>query len=110
MGYSVTLLQMKQTVTDENLKKFDAVCVRAYKQSTLAEWQHDIPMRHMPVARVLYSIILLILSAAFLINSLYPFTVSRTRVTDENAEVKNGTTYVWYLLIPIKITTADFSN
>lgn len=113
MGYIVTLLH-EATITDENLKKFDAVIagVRAYNTQEWINSKYDILMQYVKNGGnyiVQYNTANFISSVSNKIGP-YPFTVSRTRVTDENAEVKILQPNSSVLNYPNKITAADFSN
>lgn len=113
MGYNVTLLN-EATITDDNLKKFDAVIagVRAYNTNEWLNNKYDILMRYVKNGGnfiVQYNTSNFISSVSTKIGP-YPFTVSRTRVTDEKAEVKILQPNSAVLNYPNKITAADFSN
>ncbi|QEC67425.1 PIG-L family deacetylase [Panacibacter ginsenosidivorans] len=113
MGYNVTLLN-EATITDDNLKKFDAVIagVRAYNTQDWLYSKYDVLMRYIQNGGnyiVQYNTSNFISSVSNKIGP-YPFTVSRTRVTDENAEVKILQPNSTVLNYPNKITQADFNN
>ncbi|CAN5783044.1 hypothetical protein BH10BAC2_BH10BAC2_35650 [soil metagenome] len=113
MGYNVTLLN-EATITDNNLKKFDAVIagIRAYNTNEWLNNKYDILMRYVQNGGnyiVQYNTSNFISSVSTKIGP-YPFTVSRTRVTDEKAEIKILQPNSSVLNYPNKITAADFSN
>lgn len=113
MGYNVTLLH-ETTISDDNLKKFDAVIagVRAYNTNDWLNNKYDILMRYVQNGGnyiVQYNTSNFISSVSTKIGP-YPFTVSRTRVTDENAEVKILQPNSTVLNYPNKITAADFNG
>lgn len=113
MGYQVSILGPKD-ITASNLKQFDAIVtgVRAYN---IYEWLNDsyeILMNYVKEGGVL----LVQYNTNNNIGSLkakigpYPFTISRTRVTDENAEVKFLHPDNILLNYPNKINQKDFDN
>lgn len=113
MGYNITYLS-ESSITDENLKKFDAVIagVRAYNTQDWLDSKHDILMRYVQNGGnyiVQYNTANFISTVTDKIGP-YPFAISRTRVTDENAEVKILQPNSSVLNYPNKITTTDFSN
>jgi hypothetical protein len=86
MGYNITYLS-ESSITDENLKKFDAVIagVRAYNTHDWLYSKYDVLMRYIQSGGnyiVQYNTANFISSVSNKIGP-YPFTVSRTRVTDE---------------------------
>lgn len=113
MGYQVSILGPKD-ITASNLKQFDAIVtgVRAYN---IYEWLNDsyeLLMNYVKEGGVL----LVQYNTNNNIGSLkakigpYPFTISRTRVTDENAEVKFLHPDNILLNYPNKINQKDFDN
>lgn len=107
MGYNVTLLK-PQNITDENLKNFDAVIagVRVYNVNDWMSSKYDVLMRYVQNGG---NYIVQYNTHGSKIGP-YPFTISRTRVTEENAEVKIVYTNNSVLNYPNKITAADFNN
>jgi hypothetical protein len=113
MGYNITYLS-ESSVTDENLKKFDALIagVRAYNTNDWLNSKHDVLMRYIQNGGnyiVQYNTSNFISSVSDKIGP-YPFTVSRTRVTDENAEVRIVQPNSRVLNYPNKITAEDFNH
>ncbi|MBG9375192.1 PIG-L family deacetylase [Panacibacter sp. DH6] len=113
MGYNVTFLA-ESAITDENLKRFDAVIagVRVYNTQPWINSKYDVLMRYIQNGGnyiVQYNTANFISSVADKIGP-YPFTVSRTRVTDENAEVTITQPGSSVLNYPNKITPADFKD
>ena len=113
MGYNVTYLS-ESTITDENLKQFDAIVagVRVYNTQPWINSKYDVLMRYVQNGGnyiVQYNTANFISSVADKIGP-YPFTVSRTRVTDENATVKILQPNSSVLNYPNKITDADFKD
>lgn len=113
MGYQVSILAPKD-ITASNLKRFDAIVtgVRAYN---IYEWLNDsyeLLMNYVKEGGVL----LVQYNTNNNIGSLkakigpYPFTISRTRVTDENAEVRFLHPDNMLLNYPNKINQKDFDN
>ncbi len=113
MGYQVSILAPKD-ITASNLKRFDAIVtgVRAYN---IYEWLNDsyeLLMNYVKEGGVL----LVQYNTNNNIGSLkakigpYPFTISRTRVTDENAEVRFLHPDNILLNYPNKINQKDFDN
>jgi LmbE family N-acetylglucosaminyl deacetylase len=113
MSYSITYLS-ESSITDENLKKFDAIIagVRTYNTQDWINSKHDILMRYVQNGGnyiVQYNTSNFVSSVSDKIGP-YPFTISRTRVTDENAEVKILQSNSSVLNYPNKITQTDFTN
>ena len=110
MGYNVTLLG-ENNITAANLAPFDAVIagVRAYN---LHEWlvaKYDILMNYIKQGGnyiVQYNQLDLVTNTI----GPYPFTIGRTRVTDENAEVHFLQPQSSVLNYPNKITAKDFEG
>jgi LmbE family N-acetylglucosaminyl deacetylase len=113
MGYDVTMLSPKDITTD-NLKQFDAVVtgVRAYNIYQWLNDSYDILMNYVKDGGVL----LVQYNTNNNIGPLkakigpYPFTISRTRITDENAEVKFLHPDNVLMNYPNKIDQKDFDN
>jgi len=113
MGYNVTILN-EATINDDNLKSFDAVIagVRAYNTNEWLNNKYDVLMHYVQNGGnyiVQYNTSNFISSVSNKIGP-YPFTVSRTRVTDENAEVKILLPDHPVLNAPNKITRKDFEG
>jgi LmbE family N-acetylglucosaminyl deacetylase len=113
MGYQVTMLSPKD-ITASNLKQYDAIVtgVRAYN---IYQWLNDsynILMNYVKDGGVL----LVQYNTNNNIGPLkakigpYPFTISRTRVTDENADVKFLDPGNSLMNFPNKINQKDFDN
>ncbi|MEO8819968.1 MAG: PIG-L family deacetylase [Ginsengibacter sp.] len=113
MGYEVSMLSPKD-ITAGNLKQFDAIVtgVRAYN---IYEWlsdDHEALMNYVKEGGVL----LVQYNTNNNIGPLktqigpYPFTISRTRITDETAEVKFLHPDNVLLNYPNKIGEKDFEN
>ncbi|TKK71455.1 PIG-L family deacetylase [Ilyomonas limi] len=110
MGYDVKLLG-ENDITAANLAQFDAVIagVRAYN---LHEWlvaKYDILMSYIQQGGnyiVQYNQLDLVTNTI----GPYPFTIGRTRVTDENAEVHFLLPSSPVLNYPNKITAKDFEG
>jgi monoamine oxidase len=113
MGYEVTVLSPKD-ITRNNLRQFDAIVtgVRAYN---VYEWLNDdynILMNYVKEGGVL----LVQYNTNNNIGPMkakigpYPFTISRTRVTEENAKVNFLDPANPLMNFPNKITQSDFEN
>jgi hypothetical protein len=113
MGYQVAMLSPKD-ITATNLKQYDAIVtgVRAYN---IYQWLNDsynILMNYVKDGGVL----LVQYNTNNNIGPLkakigpYPFTISRTRVTDENADVKFLDPGNSLMNFPNKINQKDFDN
>ena len=110
MGYNVKLLG-ENDITAASLAQFDAVIagVRAYN---LHEWlvaKYDILMNYIKQGGnyiVQYNQLDLVTNTI----GPYPFTIGRTRVTDENAEVHFLQPQSSVLNYPNKITAKDFEG
>ena len=113
MGYRVTMLQEKD-ITPENLKQFDAVItgVRAYNVHAWLSSVYPVLMEYVKTGGVL-------LTQYNTNNSVgpvkanispYPFTISRNRITDENAAVNFLIPDHPALNYPNKITLKDFEG
>ncbi|HEY5391128.1 MAG TPA: PIG-L family deacetylase, partial [Hanamia sp.] len=113
MGYEVTILSAKD-ITENNLKQFDAVVtgVRAYN---IYEWlnnSYDALMNYVKNGGVLlvqYNTNNNIGPVKAKIGP-YPFTISRNRVTDENAAVDFVHPENTLMNYPNKITQKDFKD
>ena len=113
MGYEVTMLSPKD-ITADNLKQFDAIVagVRAYD---IHKWLYDdygILMNYVKEGGVL-------LAQYNRDNNIgplkvkigpYPFTISRNRITDENADVKFLHPDNVLMIYPNKIDQKDFND
>ncbi len=113
MGYTVSLLQL-QDISDEKLKQFDAVVtgIRAYNVHDWLNEKHDVLMRYVENGGnmiVQYNTINFISNIPAQIGP-YNFSISRTRVTDEKAEVKILLPNELALNYPNKITVKDFEG
>ncbi len=113
MGYEVTMLSEKD-FTENNLKRFDAILtgVRAYNVHEWLSGLHDVLMAYVKNGGVLlvqYNTN----SFAGPINAKigpYPFTISRRRVTEEDATVNFIQPAHPLLNYPNKITQHDFEG
>lgn len=113
MGYEVSLLGEKD-ITASNLKKFDAIVtgVRAYNTNEWLPAVKEVLMNYISEGGVM----LVQYNTNNNISSIkqgigpYPFTVTRNRVTDENATVKFLQPNHPLLSYPNKITIDDFSG
>jgi LmbE family N-acetylglucosaminyl deacetylase len=113
MGYEVTMLSPKD-ITGNNLKQFDAIVtgVRAYN---IYEWLNDSYNTLMNYVKD-GGVLLVQYNTNNNIGRLkakigpYPFIISRSRVTDENAEVQFVHPENILMNYPNKITQKDFEN
>ena len=113
MGYEVTILSAKD-IYENNLKQFDAIVtgVRAYN---IYEWLNDSYSALMNYVKQ-GGVLLVQYNTNNNIGPIkakigpYPFTISRTRVTDENAEVKILAPGNKLMNYPNKITAKDFND
>lgn len=113
MGYEVTMLSSKD-ITENTLRQFDAIVtgVRAYN---IYEWLNDSYNTLMNYVKD-GGVLLVQYNTNNNIGRLkakigpYPFTISRNRVTDENAEVQFVEPQNVLLNYPNKITQKDFEN
>lgn len=113
MGYHVTMLSEKD-ITANNLKQFDAIItgVRAYN---IHEWLNTAHLTLMNYVKE-GGVLLVQYNTNNNIGRVkgnigpYPFTISRTRVTDENAEVQFTDPQNVLMNYPNKITQKDFEN
>ena len=113
MGYQVTTLSAKD-ITSNNLKQFDAVVtgVRAYN---IHEWLNNLHGTLMNYVKE-GGVLLVQYNTNNNIGRVkgdigpYPFTISRSRVTDENAEVSFTDPQNVLMNYPNKITQKDFEN
>ena len=113
MGYEVTLLSTKD-ITANNLKQFDAIVtgVRAYNIFDWLNNAYDVLMNYIKEGGVLlvqYNTNNNIGPVKAKIGP-YPFTISRNRVTDENAPVTFLQPKNILMNYPNKITQKDFEN
>jgi uncharacterized protein YifN (PemK superfamily) len=113
MGYEVTLLTDKE-LSRNNLKQFDAIIsgVRAYNTNEWLNKYYDKLMKYVNDGGnyiVQYNTSNFVSSIKNKIGP-YDFTVSRTRITDENAFVNFLKPEHPVLNFPNKITTEDFKG
>jgi hypothetical protein len=113
MGYKVTTLKEKD-ITLNNLKQFDAVItgVRAYNTNDWMTNVYDALMQYVNEGGVLvtqYNTSNFISNVKCKIGP-YPFSISRNRVTDENAKVNFLLPNHPVLNYPNKITDKDFEG
>ena len=113
MGYEVTLLSPKD-ITANDLKQFDAIVtgVRAYNIFDWLNNAYDVLMNYVKEGGVLlvqYNTNNNIGPVKAKIGP-YPFTISRNRVTDENASVTFLQPKDALMNYPNKITQKDFEN
>lgn len=113
MGYDVTLLERSDIVSD-NLKKFDAIItgIRAYNVNAWLAEKHAVLMEYVKNGGNLI--------VQFNTNNFvgplrsqigpYNFSISRSRVTEENASVNFALPAHPSLNYPNKITPADFEG
>jgi len=113
MGYEVSILSSKD-ITANNLKQYDAIVtgVRAYN---IFQWLNDAYNTLMNYVKD-GGVLLVQYNTNNNIGPIkakigpYPFTITRTRVTDENADVKFIDRDNSLLNYPNKITEKDFDN
>jgi hypothetical protein len=113
MGYIVTLLN-EAAITPDNLKQFDAVIagIRAYNTQEWLTGKYDILMAYIKAGGnyiVQYNTNNFISNVSDKIGP-YPFTISRTRVTDENATVQIQIPKNSVLHYPNTIGDKDFTG
>jgi LmbE family N-acetylglucosaminyl deacetylase len=113
MGYAVTFLDEKD-ITTANLKQYDAIVtgVRAYNVHTWLSSAYDALMQYVKDGGILlvqYNTSNQIGPVRSKI-SPYPFTISRNRVTEENAKVTFLQPNHSVLNYPNKITEKDFEG
>lgn len=113
MGYKVTLLK-EADITSSNLKQFDAVItgVRAYNTNDWMINVYDALMQYVNEGGVLvtqYNTSNFISNVKGKIGP-YPFSISRNRITDENAKVNFLLPDHPLLNYPNKITDKDFEG
>jgi hypothetical protein len=113
MGYEVSLLSDKELARN-NLQQFDAIIsgVRAYNTNEWLNKYHDKLMRYVQNGGnliVQYNTSNNIGPVRAKIGP-YPFNISRTRITDENAEVRFLQPDHQVLNFPNKITQKDFEG
>ncbi len=113
MGYDVTLITDKEIATID-LKTFDAVLtgVRAYNTNDWMAPNYNKLMQYVQDGGNLIVQYNTNSNAGPLRTTIgpYPFTLSRTRVTDENAKVKFVNPQHQVLNFPNKITNNDFEG
>ncbi len=113
LGYTVDILQQKD-VSLNNIKKYDAIItgIRAYNTN---EWMNSVYNTLMQFVKEGGNLIVQYntdnrigpLKAKI---SPYPFTISRSRITDENAAVTIINNKEQVLNLPNKINNDDFNN
>ena len=113
MGYTVKILS-EADITNSNLKQFDAIItgVRAYNVHEWLSEKYDVLMNYISNGGnmiVQYNTNNQIGSVKANIGP-YNFTISRTRVTEENAKVDFLLPEHSALSYPNKITQSDFNN
>lgn len=112
MGYNVKILNSSE-ITDDNLKQFDAVIagIRAYNVNDWLTGKYDVLMRYIQNGG---NYIVQYNTSGFQPAKMkigpYNFSLSRTRVTDENASVHVLLPNSSALNHPNKITPHDFEN
>jgi len=108
MGYSVTILK-ERDITASNLKQFDAVMtgVRAYNVHDFLAAKYDILMDYVNGGG---NFIVQYNTPVRVKIGPYPFTVSRSRITDETATVNFLQPDNPVLNYPNKISSKDFEN
>ena len=112
MGYNVMFLH-PNNITDENLKQFDAVIagVRAYNVNDWMNSKYEVLMRYIQNGGnyiVQYNTIGF--QPLKIKIGPYDFAISRTRVTDENADVHILSPNHVALNSPNKISSRDFEG
>lgn len=113
MGYAVTVLH-EADITLQKLRSFDVVItgVRAYNVLDWLPGKYDVLMQFVKEGGnliVQYNTNNQLSGVPFAIGP-YPFTISRTRVTDENAEVKFLLPLHEVMNFPNKILQKDFDG
>jgi LmbE family N-acetylglucosaminyl deacetylase len=113
VGYKVSLLK-EADITPENLKQFDAIVtgVRAYNTN---DWMNNVYATLMNYAKEGGVLVTQYNTSNFISNikskiGPYDFTISRNRVTDENAKVKFLIPNHPVLHYPNTITEKDFEG
>lgn len=113
MGYNVTMLN-EADITSDNLKQFDVIVtgVRAYNIHAWLSDKYDVLMKYVNDGGVLLNQYNTNNSIGPVIAKMspYPFTISRNRITNENATVKFLLPNDRIMNHPNKISTADFDN
>jgi len=113
MGYVVTILK-KEDIVSNKLKDFDAIVtgVRAYNTNEWMNEVYDVLMNYVKEGGVM----LVQYNTSNQIGPLkakiapFPFTVSRNRITDENATVNILNPELKIFNYPNKITASDFEG
>jgi hypothetical protein len=113
MGYEVVILK-ENDITSTNLKTLDAVItgVRAYNVNDFMGDKYEVLMNYVKEGGnliVQYNTSNFISSVRSRIGP-YPFTITRTRVTEENAKVRFLKPSHAVLNYPNKITSTDFDS
>ena len=113
MGYKVTMLN-EENITSDYLKQFDVIVtgVRAYNIHKWLTDKYDVLMKYVNDGGVLLNQYNTNNSIGPLVAKMspYPFTISRNRVTDENAVVNFLLLNDRIMTYPNKIGKADFDN
>ncbi|MFV8225680.1 PIG-L family deacetylase [Christiangramia aquimixticola] len=111
MGYSVSILSPGM-ITTNNLKKFDAIVlgIRAYNTIDELKFRQKALMEYVENGGTL--IVQYNTNRGLLVDKLapYPLTLSRDRVTNENAKVEFLAPEHPVLNYPNKLSNADFGN
>ncbi len=113
MGYTVTVLK-KEDIVSNKLKNFDAIVtgVRAYNTNEWMNEVYDVLMNYVKEGGVM----LVQYNTSNQIGPIkakiapFPITVSRNRITDENATVHILNPELKIFNYPNKITTSDFEG
>jgi len=113
MGYVVTILK-KEDIVSNKLKDFDAIVtgVRAYNTNEWMNEVYDVLMNYVKEG----GLMLVQYNTSNQIGPIkakiapYPFTVSRNRITDENATVNILNPELKIFNYPNKITPSDFEG
>ena len=112
MGYNVKILNSHE-INDDNLKQFDAIIagVRAYNVNDWLTGKYDVLMRYVQNGG---NYIVQYNTSGFQPTKMkigpYDFSISRTRVTDENAKVHVLLPNSSVLNYPNKISSHDFEG
>jgi LmbE family N-acetylglucosaminyl deacetylase len=113
MGYTLTMLQEKD-ITDQNLKQFDAIVtgVRAYNVDSWLNTAYTILMAYVNNGGTLVVQYNTNNNNGPVKAKIFPygFTISRNRVSEEDAQVKFINPDDPLLKFPNKITAADFDG
>lgn len=111
IGYTVDLLK-EEDIQENNLKKYDAIItgVRAYNTNERLRFHQPVLLSYVQQGGTL--LVQYNTNARLVTQGVgpYPLTISRDRVTDENAEVTFLNPMHEALNFPNKITRADFDG